>query len=155
MDSKPVSITHNNVTLEIQISSCISWAQFLLLVKSKKRLGINSVIETVYEVVDGKKKIIDEDFSLLKANGCYYVETEDHAPKFSNEMISFFDKLKSEQELEDYEVKIIKDVFADQKIKFKMLKKITDEKLNGYGNLKDFDGLRMAILDLIENLWKL
>ena len=107
-----------------------------------------------YIVVPAKSSIRN----LINKETYYVLNVNEQLPKkqegvkFSAEMEVFFDKLKSEQLLEDDEVQIIKDVFADQKIKFKMLKKITDEKLKGYGSLKNFDGLRMAILDLIENL---
>ena len=133
----------------MNIGSCVSWYQLLKLIKDESLLGIKSDFKTLYEIVDGKK-IIVKNITVLKEDGWYYVETEDDAPKFSNEMISFFDKLKSEQELEDDEVKIIKGVFAYQKIKFKNLNKTTDEKLKEDG-IKE-RGLRDAILAVTENL---
>jgi hypothetical protein len=74
--------------------------------------------------------------------------------KFSPEMEEFFEKLKADEELNDEDVSVIKDVFINQKIKFKQLKAtgnlaITDEKLKDYGITQG--GLRTAILSVIDN----
>jgi hypothetical protein len=74
--------------------------------------------------------------------------------KFSPEMEHFFEKLKTEQELDDDEVQIIKAFFGKQRIKFKQLMEagdlaITDSDLEKYGIAQG--GLRKAILAVIKS----
>ena len=69
-------------------------------------------------------------------------------------MEEFFLKLKTDEEVADEELVIIKDVFMNQKLKLKQLMKsgdlaITDEKLERIG-IKQM-GLRTAILSVIES----
>ena len=68
-------------------------------------------------------------------------------------MTGFYDKLKSEKELDDEDIETIKGCFGKQKIKFSMLMEvgdlaITDGKLEKYGITQG--GLRTAILAVIK-----
>jgi hypothetical protein len=70
-----------------------------------------------------------------------------------NTMDEFFDKLMTEQELDDDDIQTIKDCFGKQKIKLRQLLAtgelaFTDAKLKDYGITQG--GLRTAILAVIK-----
>ena len=69
------------------------------------------------------------------------------------EMTDFFEKLKTDQDLDEDDVLVIKDCFEKQKIKFKQLMEngdlaMTDSELKDYGITQG--GLRKAILAVIK-----
>ena len=74
--------------------------------------------------------------------------------EFTPKMEEFFERVRTEQELDDDDMGIIKDSFGKQKIKFKNLiatgdLAMTDEKLKEYGISQG--GLRTAILEVIKS----
>ena len=145
--------THNETHI-LEVSTILNLD--LLMKAISKKFG-NPIIplKSIYlkqndvaiEVTDVTDLMDKETYYVLNVNE--QLPKKQEVVKFST-MEDFFDKLKSEQLLEDDEVKIIKDVFAYQKIKFMNLKKTTDEKLKEDG-IKE-RGLRDAILAVTENL---
>ena len=110
-------------------------------------------ISGIYSLVDGKKSY-ESDWFGFKAEGHYYIETEDDLVQKFSAMEEFFDKLQTEQELDDDDIATIKDCFGQQKVKLKQLMAtgdlaLTDAELEKYGIAQG--GLRKAILAVIKS----
>ena len=151
---KFVHITYRRTTVYLNIGACITWDQLLKVIQDSKILQIKQPISGVYSVVGGKKSYI-QDWYGLEAKGQYYVETEeDLVQKFSPEMEEFFVKLKTDQDMSDDHVEIVKEKFGEQGITFKHLMatgelSLTDQKLKEYGIAQG--GLRTSILSVIKS----
>ena len=134
----------------------VDWDGFLKLLKDNTELAVpkDKLIKKVYTLLDKEEKSFINGISGLKADGKYYIQTEDDdIPKFST-MEEIFKALKDEEGLEDEDIALVKEVFVKQKLKFKQLMEtgdlaITDEKLKEDGITQR--GLRTAILSLIKS----
>ncbi|EGF76381.1 expressed protein [Batrachochytrium dendrobatidis JAM81] len=154
INEKFVHITYKSKTAHMNIGACISWSQVKQVIEKCQLLDIKKPIAGIYSLVDGKKSYESDRFGL-KAEGHYYIETEDDLapPKFTT-MEEFFGRLKTEEDLDDEEIDIIKDCFTKQKLKIKQLMAtgdlaMTDEKLKEIGISQL--GLRTAILAVIKS----
>ena len=149
---KHITLKDLNKLLDLEVSRFLNLEKLMEAVN--KKFGSPTIpINRIYREQDNDA-IEVTDITDLKDGETYYVlniNEEFPTKKVVNfsTMEEFFEKLKSEQELDEDEIKIIKDVFDAQKIKVMNLKMITDEELKGFGCLKDFYGLRMAILAVI------
>jgi hypothetical protein len=103
--------------------------------------------------------IVVTDVKDLREGFLYYALTvNEELPKRETVRFTtleeFFEKLKTDQDLDENDVQIIKDCLEKQKIKFKQLMNtgelaMTDQKLNEYGVAQG--GLRTAILAVIKS----
>ena len=146
-----VNVIYKDRSQAFNVNTCVNWNHFVSNVQRGKELNIPRDITKIYHCLsDGGYSRVDS-LDLLKDGEKYIVETDEvkviQTTTFSEEMKKFFDKLKTEQELDDDEIEIIKKVFKDERIKFKQLKTLTDEKLEKCG-IKQL-GLREAIVALI------
>ena len=124
-----------------------------MVIQCSGDLQINKPIKKIYSLVDSKKSY-ESDWLGFKADGHYYVETEDDYIQKVTTMEEFFERLRTEQEIEDDDLEIVKSSFGKQKIKFKNLiatgeLALTDVKLKEYGITQG--GLRTAILAVIKS----
>jgi hypothetical protein len=153
---KAITVSYKDVTAVVNAGNCATWMNFVALLKENQDLVIEKdlAIERVYYRDAGKKKFV-RDIDLLKEDIDYYVEEKvEKKEVVSIDLQGFYEKLKIEEELDDKDIEIIRNVFADQRLRFKQLMatgklEITDEDLD----IKQ-GGLRTAILSAIENLMK-
>ena len=147
---KHIKITYGVHNAVLNIGMCITWTHLLEVITSCKILGIKKPITGIYLSTDNGKKFYIADCSGFQSGGIYHVETE--TTKLTS-MDNIYDKLKSEEELDEDDIKYIKDAFKEQRIKFKQLSAtgnlaITDEELAHIG-INQL-GLRKAILSVIK-----
>ena len=153
INHKFVLITYKSNTVNLNIGGCIGWSQLLKVIRECKELDIQSDIIKVYSL-HGMKKVCEKDLLGLKAEGQYYVETEDDLVQKLSTMDEFFQRLRMEQLMSDVQVKKANECFSLQGITFKQLMAtgdlaLTDEKLKDYGITQG--GLRTAILSVIRS----
>ncbi len=150
---KFVHFTYKSRTVHLNIGACVLWPQLLQTIQECQELEIEKPIKKIYSLVEGKKSY-ETDWFGLKAEGLYYIETEDDLAQKFTTMEEFFDKLKNEQEMDDDEMDLIRDCFSKQKIKYRQLT-ATGELALTYAELKDYGiaqgGLRTAILAVIKS----
>jgi hypothetical protein len=152
-----ISLKYKEQRYDMEVSTIQSLE--LLLQAVEKKLQIPQTIDMLYRIEDGDFIVVTDVKDLRE--GCLYfaLTVNEELPKkqtakFSTMMEEFFERLKTEQELDDDDVQTIKDCFGNQKIKFKQLLAtgelaITDEKLKDYGITQG--GLRTAILSVIKS----
>ena len=150
---KFVHITYQRSTVYLNIGACVMWPQLKKVIQECEDLQIKKPIKKIYSVLDRGKSYVQDWFGF-KADGHYYVETEDDLVQKFTTMDEFFDKLKMEERKSDEQVKKVRDVFSEQDIEFKQLMTtgdvaITDQKLKDYGITQL--GLRTAILSVIKS----
>ncbi|KAJ3250211.1 hypothetical protein HK103_003784 [Boothiomyces macroporosus] len=150
---KFVHMTYKRTTVYINIGACITWTQLKQVIEECDDLQIQNPIKKIYSLADGDKSYIQEWFGF-KADGHYYVETEDDLDKKYTTMEEFFDKLKTDQDMSDSQVAIAKEKFGEQGITFKQIMATGELALNE-AKLKEIGisqlGLRTAILSVIKS----
>lgn len=156
---KAISVTYKGVTAVVNVAYCGTWMNFVALLKDDKNLTVekDKAIERVY-YLDASEKTFVSDIELLKEGVRYYVELKVDKKGVVVDIDGFYKKLKSDEDLDDDDIEIIKNSFAAQKLKFKQLTgteelAMTDEKLEDKIGIKSF-GIRTAILSVIKNLKK-
>jgi hypothetical protein len=153
INHKFVLISYKSNTVRLNIGDCIDWSQLLKVIRKCKVLDIQTEILKLYSL-NGLKKVCEMDLSGLKAEGQYYVETEDDFVQKVTTMDEFFQRLRMEQDMSKAQVEKAKERFASQGITFKQLMAtgdlaLTDEKLEKIGISQL--GLRTAILAIIRS----
>jgi hypothetical protein len=150
---KFVHFTYKSRTVHLNIGACVLWPQMLQTIQECQELKIEKPIKKIYSLVEGKKSY-ETDWFGFKAEGLYYIETEDDLAQKFTTMEEFFDKLKTQRKRPEAEIEKVKRVFAEQGIQFDDLTAtgelaLTDEKLEKYGIAQG--GLRTAILAVIKS----
>jgi hypothetical protein len=154
INHKFVLISYKSNTVRLNIGDCIDWSQLLKVIRKCKVLDIQTEILKLYSL-NGLKKVCEMDLSGLKAEGQYYVETEDDfVQKLSPQMEEFFQRLRIEQDMSKAQIETAKERLASQGITFKQLMAtgdlaLTDAELKDYGITQG--GLRKAILSVIRS----
>ena len=153
---KAISVTYKGITAVVNVAHCGTWMNFVALLKDDKDLAIekDKPIERVY-FLDGSEKTYVRVIEFLKEGVRYYVEEEVKKKEAVVDLNGFYEKLKSEEYLDEDDIEIIKKAFAAQKVKFKQLMgteelAMRDKDLKEYGISQG--GLRRAILSAIKNL---
>jgi uncharacterized ubiquitin-like protein YukD len=152
---KHISIKYKEETYDLEVSSNKSISEVISSVDSLFSQPVP--FKMLYRLAEDGSIHQLKNVKDLREGYLYYALTvneelpKKQTAKFST-MEQFFDKLKTEQELDDDDVQTIKDCFGNQKIKFKQLMAtgdlvISDEKLKEYGITQG--GLRTAILAII------
>lgn len=72
---KDICATYNNVTVHLNIGSCLTWNQFIVKVRQDSDLQLTGKDVRIYEETGGKRRYIKEDVLLLKDGVEYFVET--------------------------------------------------------------------------------
>lgn len=153
---KHISIKYKDQRYALEVASIHSLEMLIQAVS--KKIQISQPIKLLY-IIEDNDTIIVTDVKDLREGFLYYALTvneelpKKQTAKFST-MEEFFEKLKTEQELDDDDIQTIKECFGNQKIKFKQLMAtgdlaITDAKLEKYGITQA--GLRTAILSVIKS----
>ena len=127
---------------------------YLKVIRECKELDIQTEILKLYSL-NGLKKVCEMDLFGLKAEGQYYVETEDDFVQKLTTMEEFFQRLRMERKRpESSDIEKVKTVFKEQAILFDDLvatgdMALTDAELKDYGITQG--GLRKAILSVIRS----
>ena len=153
---KFVHITYKRTTVYLNIGACVMWTQLKQVIQECEDLKIEKPIKRIYSVLDSDKSYIQDCFGF-KAEGRYYVETEDDLVQKFRVMEEFFVKLESTLKnpiKKDRQMKEVRDAFDGQDIEYDQLMAIgdlalTDEKLKEIGISQL--GLRTAILSVIKS----
>lgn len=141
------------------ITTCTSWAHFLQKVDKSPELAIPIHTRKIYHYLSHGGHSYVSELSALQEGKEYFVETDLDKPgashvKFSPEMEQFFERLKTDEDLEQDEILLVKETFIAQKIKAKQLMAtgelaMTDGELEKMGIVQL--GLRKAILAVIKS----
>ena len=149
--------TYGKKSETFDITTCTSWAHFLQKVDKSPNLKIPIHTREIYHYLPHGGHSYVSELSALQEGKEYFVETDLDKPGASHvkfTMEQFFERLKTEQDLEQDEIMIVKETFIAQKIKAKQLMAtgelaMTDDKLKEYGIAQG--GLRTAILAVIKS----
>jgi hypothetical protein len=144
--AKDICVTHDNVSIHVNVGSCLVWNQFLTKICNSKMLKLKNIDLVVYDVDGGKKRYID-DVQLLKEGATYFVSYI--AKQGFESMDDFYKAFESIVGWEKEDTEMVKKVFGVQRIKLSQLTSLTDAKLEKYGLIQG--GLREAVLSVIEN----
>ena len=148
--------TYGKKSETFDITTCTSWAYFLQKVDKSPKLKIPIHTREIYHYLSHGGHSYVSELSALQEGKEYFVETDLDKPgsdvKFTMEQ--FFERLKTEQDLEQDGIMIVKETFIAQKIKAKQLMAtgelaMTDGELKEYGIAQG--GLRKAILAVIKS----
>ena len=69
-------MTYKSNTVHLNIGVCVSWTMVKQVIQDCEDLMIKKPIKRIYSIVEGKKSY-EKDWFGLKAEGFYYIETED------------------------------------------------------------------------------
>jgi hypothetical protein len=153
---KVLYVSYKGTTEAMEVSNCTSWQLFMKMISDSKLLNVGAIIRKIYFQLENGIRVNVTNVATLTAGTTYFIETDLNVPKevkFST-MNEFFEKLKTEQEVDDDDIQTIKDCFVKQKIKFRQLMAtgdlaLTDAELKDYGITQG--GLRKAILSVIRS----
>ena len=152
-----ISIKYKEETYDLEVSSYKSMSE---VISSVDLLFSQPVpFKMLYRRAEDGSVHQLKNVKDLREGFLYYAITvneelpKNQTAKFSPEMNEFFDKLMTEQELDDDDIQTIKDCFGKQKIKLRQLLAtgelaVTDAKLERIGITQL--GLRRAILAVIK-----
>ena len=149
---KHISFKYKDQRYALEVSR-IESLEMLIHAVSKK-IQIPQPIQLLYTVEDNDL-IVVTDVKDLREGCLYYALTvNEELPKKLTEMEQFFERLKTDEDMSDAQVEIVKEAFSSQGITCKQLMKtgdlaITDGKLKEYGIAQG--GLRTAILAVIKS----
>ncbi|KAJ2994146.1 hypothetical protein HDV02_001843 [Globomyces sp. JEL0801] len=158
VQEKHISIQYKDQRYDLEVSSYKSMSKVISSVDS---LFLQPVpFKMLYRLAEDGSVYQLKNVKDLREGYLYYALTvNEELPKkqtgnFRVEMERFFDKLKTEQDLDDDDVQTIKVCFGNEKIKIKQLMAtgdlaMTDAKLEQYGITQG--GLRTAILSVIKS----
>jgi hypothetical protein len=158
---KNAAFSYQNSTVLLNTQPCLDWTLLMHQVKKVFAIAEQTAVNIYKKLDDGTLcKILD--ISGIDHQNRYYVQTDADALKgtFISNLVhfstieQFFDKLKTEQEVDDDDIQTIKGCFVKQKIKFRQLMAtgelaMTDAELKDYGINQG--GLRKAILSVIKS----
>ena len=151
--AKNVWFSYNEKYVKLDIRFCIEWSILLQLVQTAFNVDSHWHMEIYEDIKDGRRgKIVD--ITGIETSEHYIVKAWRPGQKLTfSTMEEFFEKLQTEQEFDEDDVQIVKDCFANQKIKFKQLMAtgdlaMTDGELEKCGIAQL--GLRKAILEVIK-----
>ena len=153
---KHISVKLGDKEYDLEISSISSMKNLLWVIG--KKFETTAPIKSLYLLEDGDIVLVNDVKDLREDFVYNSLTVNEELPKkqtvkFSRNMEEFFERLRTEQELDDDDMEIIKGSFGKQKIKFKNLMAtgdlaLTDWDLEKYGILQG--GLRKAILSVIK-----
>jgi hypothetical protein len=138
------------------ITTCVSWSQFLQKVDTSTELAIPIHTRKIYHYLPQGGHSYVSGVTALQEGKEYFVETDLGKPDTKRilSIEQFFERLKSDEDMSDAQVEIARETFSSQGITVKQLMKtgelaITDGALERIG-ISDL-GLRMAILAVIKS----
>jgi uncharacterized ubiquitin-like protein YukD len=154
---KHISVKYKEETFDLEVSTMKSMHE---VITSVDTLFSHPVpFKILYRIADGQVHHLKDPKDLREGFLYYALTVNEELPRkqaaqFSPEMEHFFAKLKTDEDLSDDQVEIVKEMFGLHCINFKQLMKtgylaITDEKLKDYGITQG--GLRTAILAVIKS----
>ena len=149
--------TYGKKSETFDITTCTSWNHFLQKVDKSPKLNIPIHTREIYHYLPHGGHSYVSELSALQEGKEYFVETDLDKPGASTvkfTMEQFFERLKTDEGLEQDEILLVKGTFIAQKIKAKQLMAtgelaITDAELKDYGITQG--GLRKAILAVIKS----
>jgi hypothetical protein len=146
--AKDICVTHDNVSIHVNVGSCLVWNQILTKIRNSTKLKLKNIDVVVYDVDGGKKRYID-DVQLLKEGATYFVSYIAKQERVFKSMDAFYDALKDYGKNDVQIEKIKRVLLVEQDIDVTELSTLTDAELEKYGLIQG--GLRKAVLSVIEN----